>query len=134
MKVYHYTSQESLTNIISSSHFYPSYLNPQMDTAFGEGWYFTDLDPNTTPDEDLQQALWLRKEIIKSKRYIEFEIDSSLLQYCRPHVYRLKIDTVPDRVIDIKLPYTFKSTGAQAIRYITHGLKKLISKFFNPWS
>ena len=26
-------------DIIKSNKFSPSYLNPQMDTAFGEGWY-----------------------------------------------------------------------------------------------
>ncbi|MGV8017877.1 MAG: HYD1 signature containing ADP-ribosyltransferase family protein [Ignavibacteria bacterium] len=134
MKVYHFTSEDSLSKIISTNKFYPSYLNPQMDTAFGEGWYFTDLNPDTTPDEDLQQALWLRKEPIKSKRYIAFEIHDSLLQYCRPHVWRLKIDVVSDKVIDINTTYNLISSSIQAIIYITHGIKKIVAKLRNPWS
>lgn len=134
MRVYHYTSEDSLLKIITSNLFHPSYLNPQMDTAFGEGWYFTDLSPDTTPNEDLEQSLWMRREPLKSKRYIAFDIDDSLLQFCRPNVYRLQIDAITNsRVIDIKTTYTFTSSGLQAIRYISHGQKRFITKPFNPF-
>src|SRR5258707_15605703 len=123
MKVYHYTSRESLTQITTSDYFYPSYLNPQMDTAFGEGWYFTDLEPHTTPDEDLEQSIWLRREPVKSKCYVVFEIDDSLLQLCRHHVYRLKTNAVSNEVIRLSIKYTFTTAGGQAIRYVTHGQK-----------
>jgi len=128
MKVYHYTSHDSLMAIINSNDFHPSYLNPQMDTAFGEGWYFTDLSPDITPDVDLQQALWMRSEPTKSKRYLAFEIDDSLLQYCRPNVYRLQIDAVEGKIIKLNTTYSFTSTGKQAIKFINHGYKKNVNK------
>ena len=132
MKVYHYTSKENLDKIINSKLFYPSYLNPQMDTAFGEGWYFTDLDPDTTPNDDLEQQLWMKKESIKSKTYLAFEIDNSLLNYCRPNVYRLKIDAIKNsEAINLNRPYTFTSSGEQAIRYIKYGYKQFVSNQYN---
>jgi hypothetical protein len=133
MVVYHYTSHESLLAIINSNDFHPSYLNPQMDTAFGEGWYFTDLHPDTTPDEDLQQSLWMRAEPTKSKRYLAFEIDDSLLQFCRPNVYRLKMESISERIIKLSLIYTFTSSGIQAIKFLNHGRKQIVYKPFNPW-
>jgi len=131
--LYHYTSQESLTQIITSKLFYPSYLNPQMDTAYGEGWYFTDLKPDTTPDEDLQQSIWMRPEPLKCRGYIAVEIDDSLLENCRHHVYRVKSDAVPNKVIDLSITYTFISTGKQAIRYITQGRKQIVHKQYNTF-
>ena len=90
MRVYHYTSEASLSIITTSKKFCPSYLNPEMDTAFGEGWYFTDLSPDTTPNKDLELSLWTRPEPDKSKCYMAFDIDDVLLQWCRANVYRLK--------------------------------------------
>lgn len=132
MIVYHYTSHESLVRIINSNDFHPSYLNPQMDTAFGEGWYFTDLHPDTTADDDLHQALWMRPEPLKSKRYLAFEIDNSLLQYCRPNVYRLRLESLTDKIIRLHITYTLNSTNTQAIRFLTHGHKKQVFKNRNP--
>jgi HYD1 signature containing ADP-ribosyltransferase len=132
MVVYHYTSESSLMGIVTSNEFYPSYLNPQMDTAFGEGWYFTDLNPNTTPNEDLEQSLWQRSEPVKSRRYIAFEIHDSLLQKCRDNVYRLKIEAITEGVIKLNLTYTFTSTSAQAIKYITHGHKQIVYRPYRP--
>lgn len=134
MVVFHYTSHESLEQIINSKDFHPSYLNPQMDTAFGEGWYFTDLHPDTTPDEDLHQSLWMRPEPLKSKRYMAFEIDNSLLQYCRPNVYRMRLEELREKIIKINLTYTFNNNGLQAIRFISHGYKKQVFKPRNPWN
>ena len=134
MKVYHYTSHESLTQIITSNELYPSWLNPQMDTAFGEGWYFTDLEPNVTPCEDLEMSLWMRREPTKSRRYVCFEVHDSLLQKCRPHVYRLRIEAITDKVIRLHWSYTLTTTGEQAIRFITHGHKQVIYKPANPWN
>jgi len=134
MIVFHFTSGESLLQIITSKHFHPSYLNPQMDTAFGEGWYFTDLHPDTTPNEDLEQALWMRREPTKSQRWIAFDIHDSILQKCRPNVYRLRIDAITDsKIIDLNLTYKFISNGAEAIRYISYGHKKQVLKHRNPW-
>lgn len=134
MKVYHYTSVDSLLRIINSGLFHPSYLNPQMDTAFGEGWYFTDLPPDTTPNEDLEQSIWMRREPVKSKKYIAFEIDDSLLHYCRPNVYRLRVDAIKNsQVIDINTTYTYTASGVQAIRYLSYGSKKIVSKPYNPF-
>ena len=134
MKVYHYTSHESLTQIINSNELFPSWLNPQMDTAFGEGWYFTDLEPHVTPCEDLEMSLWMRREPNKSRRYIAFEIHNSILEYCRPHVWRLRIEAITDKVIRLHWTYTLTTTGEQAIRFITHGHKQVINKPAKPWN
>lgn len=129
MRVYHYTSEDSLLKIIMSNLFHPSYLNPQMDTAFGEGWYFTDLNPDTTPNEDLEQSLWMRREPTKSQQWISFEIHDSILQKCRPNVFRLHIDVITDsKIINLNTTYTFDSNGAEAIRYISHGHKRQVIK------
>ncbi|MCK4352572.1 hypothetical protein KAW65_04100 [candidate division WOR-3 bacterium] len=124
MIVYHYTSIEAYNNIISSKKFFPSYLNPQMDTAFGEGWYFTKLSPETE-DKKLQNAIWLKDEPTKCKRYLAFEIDDSLLHYCRPNVYRLKIDAIQDESIDLTLTYTYTQSKKQAIKYLRGGHKPI---------
>ena len=134
MKVYHYTSHESLTQIIVSNELHPSWLNPQMDTAFGEGWYFTNLEPHITPCEDLEMSLWMRREPVKSRRYIAFEIHDSLLQYCRPHVYRLRIEALTEKVIRLQVNYTLTTTGEEAIRFITHGHKQVIYKPVSQWN
>lgn len=127
MKVYHYTSEYSLSIITTSSEFRPSYLNPAMDTAFGEGWYFTDLSPDTTPNDDLQKSLWMRVEPTKCQCYLAFEIDDSLLKECRPNVYRLRLNTVKGN-IKLNQTYTFTNGGKEAIRFISHGFKKFIKK------
>ncbi len=124
MIVYHYTSEDAFNIISTTRKFLPSYLNPQMDTAFGEGWYFSDLSPETE-DNKLQQALWMRSEPTKCKRYLAFEIDDSLLQYCRPNVYRLKTETIADKLINIDLLYTFTSNQAQALKFLRSGLKPM---------
>ena len=125
MIVYHYTSADSLTQIVTSNLLYPSYLNPQMDTAFGEGWYFSNLPPETE-DGKLQRALWMKDEPVKSKRYLAFEIDDSLLQRCRPNVYRLRTDLIENGSIDISITYTFTNDQKQAIRFISHGQKQVV--------
>jgi len=139
MIVYHYTSHESLTQIITSNELHPSWLNPQMDTAFGEGWYFTDLEPHLTPCEDLEMSLWMRREPVKSRTYLAFEIHDSVLQKCRPNVYRLRIDVLSDKakIIRLNLTYTLTANGGQAIRFINHGHKQVIYKPYkpaNPWN
>ena len=130
MKVYHYTSKTGLSTITTSSEFHPSYLNPEMDTAFGEGWYFTDLSPDTTPNDDLQMSLWMRTgqtERTKCECYLAFEIDDELLQYCRPNVYRLALDTIENHIIDITLTYSYDERGKkEAIRFVNSGIKKII--------
>lgn len=137
MVVFHYTSHDSLIQIITTSQFHPSYLNPAMDTAFGEGWYFTDLHPDQTPDDDLHQALWMKSEPNKSKRFISFEIDDSLLEFCRANVFRLKLNTVKGNIIMLNQTYTFNDTGKHAIRFLNHGHKKSVLKPnrpYNPWN
>jgi hypothetical protein len=76
----------------------------------------------------------LRREPTKSRRYIAFDIHDSLLQYCRPHVYRLRIEAITDKVIRLHWNYTLTTTGEQALRYITHGQKQVINKPAKPWN
>ena len=98
MRVYHYTTEESLNLMISSKKFIPSSFITSDDSQYGPGWYFTDLSPLTNIIT-LLYHLWKIRDgggtraisyAFKAKKYLEYEIDSKYLDLCRPNVYRLK--------------------------------------------
>lgn len=127
MRVYHYTTTDRLKSILSGKLMYPSSSSfiASDDSTYGPGWYFTDLHPKTNISTILKN-LW---KIItnpwsysfKAKSYLEFEIDSRFLQYCRPNVYRLKTDYLTDNTLNIGLQYTETGTQNVVIKYIGHG-------------
>jgi hypothetical protein len=87
MIVYHYTTKSSLDRITSSGQFAPSNPWTTMDSAYGNGWYFTDLSPNTC-DVALAYYCWRRTDVLNRVRYyLKFNIDDSILEECRQHVY-----------------------------------------------
>lgn len=92
MIVYHYTSEDAYDQIMSTQEFLPSLFSIVLDAAYGEGWYFTDLDPSVS-DHELYQ-LWGQPAPQKIRRFLVFNIDSTLLQRTRAHVYRLPLDSI----------------------------------------
>ncbi len=98
MIVYHYTSEEAYNEIVRTNEFRSSSFSTALDAAYGEGWYFTDLDPNTT-DRDLFSHLWRQSVSERAKYYLEFDIDAGLLQNTRLHVYRLPLDRIRGGII-----------------------------------
>lgn len=57
MIVYHYTSEKAYYEIMGTGEFRLSTISTAYDAAYGIGWYFTDLAPYQTLDEELCQ-LW----------------------------------------------------------------------------
>lgn len=90
MIVYHYTSKESFDEIKRTGEFKPSNPWTTMDAAYGFGWYFTDLDPDTC-DMELTYNCWRNTNVLnKVQYYFKFDIDASILQKCREHVYMVR--------------------------------------------
>jgi hypothetical protein len=107
MIVYHYTSKESYDEIMRTKEFRPSFFSTALDAAYGEGWYFTDLDP-TTSDERLYYYLWRQPVPERVKRYLVFNIENTLLQQTRAHVYRLPLDTLQEPIIRLNMAYRLR--------------------------
>lgn len=58
-----------------------------MDSAYGTGWYFTDLDPEKC-EAFIAYYCWRNGNLIDRVRYyLKFDVDNSLLKECREHVY-----------------------------------------------
>lgn len=103
MIYYHYTSKVGYDEISKTSKFIPSYFSRALDATYGPGWYFTDLTPDKA--DDVLYQLWGGPEPDKTKYYIEFEIDPTWLEYCRPHVWRLRTEYINDIHINTKEIY-----------------------------
>jgi hypothetical protein len=120
MMVYHYTSEESYNEIKRTNEFRPSFFSTTLDAAYGEGWYFTDLDPST-PDDELYYHLWRRPVPERVKRYLVFEIDDSFLQHTRAHVYRLPLDVLREPIIRLNMVY--RLGNKTIIKFIRSGTR-----------
>lgn len=103
MIYYHYTAKEGYEEISRTNQFMPSFFSRALDSAYGPGWYFTDLTPDKA-DEVLYQ-LWGGHAPDRVKYYIEFDINPEWLEYCRPHVYRLQTSRIRDVSINTKGVY-----------------------------
>jgi len=89
MIVYHYTTEEAFNEIGRTGQFRISNPWTTMDAAYGTGWYFTDLGPDTC-DVALLYHCWRNtsNDILKRvEYYLEFDIDSKILKNTREHVY-----------------------------------------------
>jgi len=117
MIVYHYTSEEAYNQIMRTKEFLPSFFSTALDAVYGEGWYFTDLPPSSS-DEELYQ-LWGQPVPERVKRYLVFDIDKSLLQNTRDHVYRLPLETIKGGILKLDSTYTLQ--GRTVIRFIRGG-------------
>lgn len=92
MIYYHYTTKEAYDEIKRTGQFVPSMFSMALDAKYGPGWYFTDLHPDKKNEE--LYPLWGGPEPTKVQYYLEFEIETSILQYCRSNVYKLPHESV----------------------------------------
>ena len=120
MIVYHYTPEESYNEIMRAKEFKPSLFSTALDAAYGEGWYFTDLDPSV-PDSELYYNLWRQSVPERVKRYLVFDIDHSLLQNTRAHVYRLALDSLREAIIRLNMQYRLGNNAV--IKFIRGGIR-----------
>ncbi|MCK5581894.1 MAG: hypothetical protein KAJ18_11545 [Candidatus Omnitrophica bacterium] len=88
-KVYHYTTKEAYDEIMRTKQLLPSSPWTTMDSAYGTGWYFTDLGPDQC-DMSVAYYCWKNANLIdKVRYYLAFDIDDSILKSCRAHVWMI---------------------------------------------
>jgi len=119
MIVYHYTTEDAYDEIIRAKEFVPSFFSTALDAVYGKGWYFTDLRPSTS-DEELYQ-IWGQPEPERVERYLVFDIDSTLLQSTRLHVYRLALECMQENIIKLMNYYIENKV---VIKFIKGGSRK----------
>ncbi|HBC47207.1 MAG TPA: hypothetical protein DCZ43_09190 [candidate division Zixibacteria bacterium] len=87
MRLYHYTSEANYQSIIRSKTIMPSNPWTTMDSAYGTGFYFTDLGPNKC-EMLVMSRCWNNINVSdRVQYYLEFEVDLSLIRKCRDNVY-----------------------------------------------
>ena len=92
MIVYHYTTEEAFNEIGRTGQFRSSNPWTTMDAAYGTGWYFTDLGPDTC-DVAVSYHCWRNTSnsvLIRVKYYLKFDIEPKILQKTREHVYMVR--------------------------------------------
>lgn len=119
MRMYHYTTIEAYNEIARTSMFMPSYFSLTLDSTYGPGWYFTTLPP--TSSDQVLYTLWNSQEPDRVKRFLEFEIDSSILKLGRPNVYRLPSTSVSGGVINLN--HSYGSNGKITIQFVHFGTR-----------
>jgi hypothetical protein len=107
-RYYHYTTIENLKRILNSGCLKPSYFS-QHDTMHGEGWYLTDLTPKNS-DTALQKVLWNSNVPKKTRCYVAFNIEETLIKQCKSHVYLIKLESIPDAILKLKVKYFENNT------------------------
>lgn len=124
MILYHYTSKDSIDNILASKSFFPSSFDTSLDDAvYGTGWYFTDLSPDNH-DNTLFRKLWNKIVPHRVKNYIVFDIDSSLVVKCRENVYKLDYSLIQNGVLNISLTYNRSQfDNTIVIKYVRTGTR-----------
>lgn len=120
-KFYHYTTIENLNKILESGYLLPSYFS-RHDTIHGEGWYLTDLTPDNS-DLKLQKTLWNANVPEKTKCYVEFHIEETILKECNDHIYLIKLETIPDSILNLKVNYFENNT------YLSFNNSKVVLKY-----
>ena len=89
MILYHYTSKDSYESITKSKKWYPSNGFIQQDSAYGHGWYLTDIAPETCNAWTVAYC-WQRvdQDIFgKAEYYLKFDVPDSMRKNGREHVY-----------------------------------------------
>jgi hypothetical protein len=90
MTLYHYTTKANHDEIIRTGIFNSSNPWTSQDHTYGDGWYFTDLDPKQCKMAIALQC-WQNEEALgKVQYYLKFEIDNSIVTSCRENVYIMK--------------------------------------------
>ena len=86
MALYHYTTETRYNSIISSGTLNAS-NNIKVDAAYGPGWYFTDLPPETC-EKILMEYCWTRPTLHQRvKYYLQIEVRGGIASWQREHVY-----------------------------------------------
>lgn len=87
MILYHYTDQQGYYSIYNSGgKLIPSDPWTTMDSAYGMGYYFTDLDP-TKCESWLAYICWRKPTYDRVRYFFSYEVASWLFTTCREHVY-----------------------------------------------
>ena len=123
MKLYHYTQVKSYYEIDKTRQLFPSYFSTAMDASGGEGWYLTDLPPHTS-DNDLS-TLWGQYLPERMACFLCFEVDNDFVFETRENIFRIPIETIPERVINLDKKY-FDSRNQEniVIQYQKGGVRK----------
>ena len=127
--VWHYTTESAAQLINNTKKFSPSVFK-STDTAYGQGWYVTDLPPNTLVP-DLCDFLWTSQATEakeKTKAFVKLEIDKRYLQYCRPHVYLLRKEDVNGQ--DLNIAATYSDSHGNVVIRIVEVVKNFLRKLF----
>ena len=86
MALYHYTTERRLEDILGSGTFHPS-TDTVHDAAYGEGWYFTDLPPDTC-EKILMYYCWQKGTLHRRVRYyLQINVVGGIASRVRDHVY-----------------------------------------------
>lgn len=89
MILYHYTTKNSYENITQSGQFARSSPLTTMDSAYGDGWYFTDLDPKKC-DPMILWYCWQNVKVTERiEYYFKFDINDAIVKKCRDHVFMI---------------------------------------------
>jgi len=99
MILYHYTSNKSF-NEITRTGLKASAPWTAKDSAYGPGWYFTDLAPETC-DAWTVAFCWRRLDVFtRVESYLKYDIPDEIVTFCREHVYMIKRPDARIRYID----------------------------------
>lgn len=86
MILYHYTSKAGYDGISSTNVLMPS-TDTVMDSTYGKGHYFTDLEPPAC-ERQIASYCWQNKYMTsKVEYYLKLDVPDYLAKYCRQHVY-----------------------------------------------
>lgn len=89
MILYHYTSAASFRNITTTGVLNASDPWTTMDSAYGNGWYFTDRPPDQCDAWTVAHCWRTLKVFDRVEYYLKFEIPDNLLAKCRDHVWMI---------------------------------------------
>jgi hypothetical protein len=90
MTLYHYTTKDNFDNIVQTKTLSASTPWTSQDHTYGDGWYFTDLDPQKC-DIAIALQCWQNEDAInKVQYYLKFDVDTSISTFCRENVYIVK--------------------------------------------
>jgi hypothetical protein len=58
----------------------------------------------------LQKTLWNANVPEKTKCYVEFHIEETILKKCNNHIYLIKLETIPDAILNLNVNYFENNT------------------------
>jgi hypothetical protein len=91
MVLYHYTSKAAFDEIMRTKTLQRSKPWTAMDSFYGEGWYFTDLPPNTCNAWTIAYCWRSLSVYSRVESYLKFDIPEDIPSHCRDHVYMINL-------------------------------------------